>query len=200
MEGRLGRGAYRLGWSCLWIASFWAFLLVGFPSETAKGWLAQKLGQGLEAGVSIDELRMKWNLDVRLRGVSMRTRIGEGFAVRLDSLTVAPKLSSLIAAEPAIDFKGDTSSGGYVSGSYKSREVTLVFRDLSSRDFTIAALPVPSSATMSGSGRLKIVAGNGTIDTEVDGVPGGKQRLKIPGGEGRGLDGKLKITVSLLKR
>ena len=52
---------------------------------------------------------------------------------------------------------------------------------------------------MSGSGRLKFVTGNGMIDTEVDGVPGGKQRLRIPAGEGLGLDGKLKITVSLPK-
>ena len=197
-------------WSLLWILLFWAFLLVGFPTETAKRWLAERVGQGFAARVSIEELHINWNLAVRLKRVAIarqvveagpspkgeRMRIGEGFTIRLDSLTVEPRLFALISAEPEMNFTGDTSSGGHLAGSYKSGEVTLVFRDMSFKDVGIATLSVPSGATMSGSGRLKLLARNGTIDTEVDGIPGGKQRLRILGGEGPGLDGKLKITIS----
>jgi hypothetical protein len=52
---------------------------------------------------------------------------------------------------------------------------------------------------MNGSGRLKVVAGTGSIDAEVDGVPGGRQRFKVSGGERPGLDGKVKVSVSRSK-
>jgi hypothetical protein len=131
-----------------------------------------------------------------LKGVSLTSQAS---AMRLEWLQVQPRLSGLISVKPEMDFSGGTPSGGHLSGSYQSGELSLSFNDISFKDFSTATLPVPSSATMSGSGRLKFVTGNGTIDAEVDGVPGGKQRLRIPGGEGLGLDGKLKITVSLPK-
>ena len=213
MRFRLRQSLTIAGWSFLWIVLFWAFLLVGFPRETARNWLSERLGQSFDARVSIEELHIAWNLAVRLKGVSIAKqaseagpapageskRDGEVFMIRLDSVTVDPRLSGLISVDPKMDFRGNTSSGGTVSGSYTSGELTLFFRDLSSRDVTIATLPVPSSAIISGSGRLKLVATNGTIDTEVDGVPGGRQSLKLLGGAGPGLDGRLKITVSLPK-
>jgi type II secretion system protein N len=185
-----------LSWSFLWVLLFWTFLVIGLPTEAAKGWLAERLGHGFDAKVSIEELDIGWNLGIILKGVSLTSQAS---AMRLEWLKVQPRLSSLISVKPEMDFSGGTSSGGHLSGSYHSGELSLSFKDISFKDFSTATLPVPSSATMSGSGRLKFVTGNGTIDTEVDGVPGGKQRLRIPAGEGLGLDGKLKITVSLPK-
>ena len=185
-----------LSWSFLWVLLFWTFLVIGLPTEAAKGWLAERLGHGFDAKVSVEELDIRWNFGIMLKGVSLTSQAS---AMRLEWLKVQPRLSSLISVKPEMDFSGGTSSGGHLSGSYHSGELSLSFKDISFKDFSTATLPVPSSATMSGSGRLKFVTGNGTIDTEVDGVPGGKQRLRIPGGEGLGLDGKLKITVSLPK-
>lgn len=195
----------------LWLAFFWTFLLIGFPAQTAKGWLAERLGQGFDANVSIEELHITWNLALRLTGVSIARqasesgpppagpRSGEGLTIRLDSLQIEPRLAGLVPVKPEVGFRGSTPSGGSLSGSYKSGEVTLSFKDISFNDAKIGTPPLPSGATMSGAGRLKVVAGKGTIDTEVDGVPGGKQRLRMLGGEGPGLDGKLRITISLPK-
>lgn len=185
-----------MSWSFLWVLLFWTFLVIGLPTEAAKGWLAERLGRGFDAKVSIEELDIGWNLGIVFRRVSLTSQAS---TMRLEWLKVQPRLSSLISVKPEMNFSGGTSSGGNLSGSYHSGELSLFFKDISFKDFSTATLPVPSSATMSGSGRLKFVTGNGTIDTEVDGVPGGKQRLRIPGGEGLGLDGKLKITVSLPK-
>jgi hypothetical protein len=149
-----------LSWSFLWILLFWTFLVIGLPTEAAKGWLAERLGHGFNAKVSVEELQIRWNLGIVLKGVSLTSQAS---TMRLEWLKVQPRLSGLISVKPEMDFSGGTSSGGNLSG------------------------------------RLKFVTGNGTIDTEVDGVPGGKQRLRIPGGEGLGLDGNLKITVSLPK-
>ena len=44
---------------------------------------------------------------------------------------------------------------------------------------------------------MKVVTSNGTIDAEIDGIPGGRQKLKMPGGTRPAVDGKLKIAVSL---
>ncbi len=198
-----------IGWSSLWIGSFWGFFLAGFPAETARSWLAGKLGQTLHASVSIDEVHIRWNLDLGLTGLSVANQASDAgvpgdpapqaFMMKLNSLTLGPTLSSLASFQPEIGFRADTSSGGYVSGSYKSGEVTLFFKDVSSKDFTLAALPLPPTATMNGSGRLKVVTGTGSIDAEVDGVPGGRQRFKVSGGERPGLDGKVKVSVSRSK-
>jgi type II secretion system protein N len=197
------------GWSLVWMLSFWTFLLIGFPTETAKVWLAERLGQGSDTKVSFEGLHIRWNLGVGLTGISVRSRvsesdpapegrgIGDGFTMRLDSLNVEPRLSSLIAGKPDIDFSGHTSTGGQLSGSYTSGRVSFSFSDISFKDITMAALPFPSTATMRGSGSLKIGTKNGSIDTEIDGIPGGRRRLQIPGGTDPGLDGKLKISVSL---
>lgn len=179
------------GWSCLWIACFWAFLITGLPTDAAKRWLADTVAREFDATVSIGELRVAWNLDVSLHGVSVvRPAPDAGFAMRLESLRIVPRW-------PVLHFRGGTPSGGSLAGSYRSGEVTLSFSDVSFTDVTIATLPVPSRATMSGSGRLRLVTGHGTIDAEVDGVPGGKQRLKILGGAGPAVDGKVTITVRL---
>ena len=170
--------------------------MIGLPTEAAKGWLAERLGHRFDTKVSIEDLDIRWNLGMMLKGVSLTSQES---TMRLEWLKVQPRLSGLISVKPEMDFSGGTSSGGYLSGSYDSRDLSLSFKDISFKDFSTATLPVPPSATMSGSGRLKFVTGNGTIDTEVDGIPGGKQRLRIPGGEGLGLDGNLKITVSLPK-
>jgi hypothetical protein len=154
------------------------------------------LGHGLDVKVSVEELDIGWNLGLKLKEVSLANQAS---MMRLKWVTVQPRLSGLISAKPEMDFSGGTSSGGYLSGSYLSGELSLSFKDISFKDFSAATLPVPSSTTMSGSGKLKFVTSNGTIDIEVDGVPGGTQRLRIPGGEGLGLDGKLKIAVSLPK-
>jgi len=185
-----------LGWSFLWVLLFWTFLVIGLPTEAAKGWLAERLGHDFDAKVSVEQLDIGWNLGITLKGVSLTSQAS---AMRLEWLKVQPRLSSLIWVKPEMDFSGGTPSGGHLSGSYHSGELSLSCRVICFKDSSTATLPVPSSANMSGSGRLKFVTGNGTIDTEVDGVPGGKQRLRMSGGEGRGLDGKLKIAVSLPK-
>ena len=185
-----------MSWSFLWVLFFWTFLVIGLPTEAARGWLVERLGHGFDGKVSVEELDIGWNLGAKRKRGSL-TR--QGAAMRLEWLKVQPRVSGLISVKPEMDFSGGTSSGGHLAGSYQSGELFFSFSDISFRHFSTATMPVPSSATMSGSGRLKFVTGNGTIDTEVDGVPGGKQRLRIPGGEGFGLDGKLKITVSLPK-
>ena len=185
-----------MSWTFLWVLLFWTFLVIGLPTEAAKGWLAERLGRGFEAKVSVEELAIGWNLGITLKGVSLASQAS---AMRLEWLQVYPRLSSVIWGKPEMDFRGGTSSGGRLSGAYHSGELSLSFTDISFKEFSAAALPVPSSATMSGSGRLRFVTGNGTIEIDVDGVPGGKQRLRIPGREGLGPEGTLKITVSLPK-
>ena len=177
---------------------------MGLDTETAKGWLADRLGQEFDAAFSFEELHVRWNLGVRLKGISIEnppfkrppsaTGSADGFTMRLDSFRADPRLFSLISGKPDIDFIGDTSSGGQLSGSYAAGALSFSFRDVSFKDLSIAAIPLPSNTTLRGSGTLKVVPGNGTIDTEIDGVPGGKQRLKIPGGTAHG---KLTIVVSL---
>jgi type II secretion system protein N len=192
----LGRWFQGLSWLLLWVLLFWTFLVIGLPTEAARDWLVERLGHGLDVKVSVEELDIGWNLGLKLKEVSLANQAS---MMRLKWVTVQPRLSGLISAKPEMDFSGGTSSGGYLSGSYLSGELSLSFKDISFKDFSAATLPVPSSTTMSGSGKLKFVTSNGTIDIEVDGVPGGTQRLRIPGGEGLGLDGKLKIAVSLPK-
>ncbi|MEK7852132.1 MAG: hypothetical protein AAB275_09635, partial [Deltaproteobacteria bacterium] len=205
-----------IGWSFLWLISFWSFLIISFPAKTAKGWLTDRLEKGLNAKVSIEEMNMRWNLDLRLRGISIirgqgsvvsgqeyPLPQGEGggdegvFTIKIGLLTANPRLLSLIRLEPEIAFTGSPSSGGNLTGSYDPEGLSLSFKDILFKDFTIATLPVPSTAMFSGSGRLKFVKGKGTIEVEVNGIPGGKQRTMAPGGEGPGLDGKLKVTVSI---
>lgn len=196
-----------LGGSFAWSIFFWTFLIVTFPGKTAKDWLSREIEKGLNAKVRIDELKIGWNLGVRLKGIAIDRQSsplhqgeGEGgFALSLTSLRVKPKLLSLIKLKPDLDFNGSTPSGGDFTGSYDSGELSISFKDISFKDLTISGLPLPSAATAYGSGKLKFIKGKGTIDIEVDGIPGGKQALKAAGGEGPGLDGKLKITVSLPK-
>ena len=224
-----------IGWLFLWLIFFWSFLVITFPAKAAKGWLTDRLEKRLNAKVSTEELGMRWNLDLRLRGISIirgqwsvvrdqegtvqllpspsllkrgsegefiksglspKDEIGD-FTIKLASLNVEPRLLSLIRLKPEIAFTGSPSSGGSFTGSYEPEGLSLSFKDVLFKDFTIASLPVPSVAMFSGSGRFKLVKGKGTIEVEINGIPGGKQRAAIPGGEGVGLDGKLKITVSL---
>ena len=49
----------------------------------------------------------------------------------------------------------------------------------------------------SGSGKFKLVKGKGRIEIKVNGIPGWEQRITAPAGEGAGLDGRLKVTVSM---
>lgn len=195
-----------IGWSFLWLIFVWTFLIIGFPAKTAKDWLIDSLEKGLNAEASIDELHLKWNLGVRLKEISINGRQSSvssqepsTFNVQLASLDIKPRLFSLIRLKPEIDFYGDTPSGGNFSGSSNSKELSLSFKDISFKDISIAALPVPSAATVSGSGKLKLIKGKGMIEIEIDGIPGGKQRAKVFGGEGPGLDGKLLVKVLLPK-
>lgn len=189
-----------LSWSLLWLVFFWAFLVSGFPKEAARSWLTDKLGKSLNATVAIEKLEVSWNLAVRLKGISIiNAQEGNSFTVKLDSLDIRPRLFSMIRLKPEIDFNGGTPTGGPFSGSYNPDNLSISFKDISFKDISISTLPVPSAASMSGSGDLKFVKGKGTIEVEVDGIPGGRQKLKTPGGEAPGLDGKLKVTVSLPK-
>ena len=201
----------RACWSVLWIVFFWVFLVIGLPTEEARDWLVERLGRHFDATFAIEELRVRWNLGVSLKGISITSRpsesrpfpggqaIDQDFGVRLDVLNVEPRLSSLMLAKPDMDFNGSTPSGGRLAGSYKSGELYLSFQDMGAKDFMSATSLLPAGSTMRGSGRLRLVTGNATIDTEVDGIPGAHQRLKIVGGKSPGFDGKLKITVSLPK-
>lgn len=194
------------GWSTLWLIFLWVFLVIGFPKETARDWLAESLGKGTNARVSIGELRLKWDLDVKIKEISINgqqpavtSQEPAAFTVKLASLDISPKLLSLIRLKPALDFNASTPSGGNISGSYNTDELSISFKDVSFKDISISTLPVPSGTTANGSGRFKLIKGKGMVEVEVDGVPGGKQRLKIPGDESSRLDGKLKVTVSLPK-
>lgn len=182
------------GLACMWLAVFWVILITGFPAETARAWLAERLGRDFAAIVTIDKLEVGWTLDVRLTGVSVAA---EGTRVRLDSFTLEPTLAALVLGRPEANFRGGTSSGGRVSGSYRAGEVTLVFADVSLSEFNIATVPLPATARVSGTGRLRVVPTAGTIDAEIDGIPGGKQRHRVPVGQAPGVNGKVQITVSL---
>lgn len=181
-------------------------MVITFPAKTAKGWLTDRLEKKLNAGVSIEELGMRWNFGLRLKGISILQVPGAGgrgseekpeFNIKIDSLNVNPNLFSLLRFKPEVAFRGQTPSGGDFSGSYAVEGLSLSFKDILFKDFTVSSLPVPSTAMFSGSGRFKLVKGKGTIEIEVNGIPGGKQRFAAPAGEGAGLDGKLKITASL---
>lgn len=197
-------------WTLLWVVFFWIFLIIGFPAETAKGWLAERLGKELNASVTVENLKVMWDLGIRLKGISIESRkrnfpdsqalaVNEDFMIKLDSLQANPRLITLLRLNPGADFKGSTPSGGTFSGSYAKQVMAVSFRDISFRDISISILPIPSASSVSGSGELKVIKGKGTIDVEVDGIPGGRQRFKLSGGEAPGLDGKMKVTVSLPK-
>ena len=201
------------GWFSLWLLFFWVFLFIGFPEDTARDWLAERLGKEINARVSIEELRMDWNLDVKIKGISIireQPAVGSqepsalslqpsAFNVLFTSLDIRPKALSLIRLKPALGFSASTHSNGNISGSYNPAEISISFKDISFKDISISTLPVPSGTTASGSGRFKLIKGKGKVEIEVEGVPGGKQKLTTTGGESPGLDGKLKITVSLPK-
>lgn len=187
------------GWGTLWLLFFWGFLVAGFPQDIAKDWVAERLGKEIRAKVSIEELRIKWNLDVKVRGISINAQDSSAFIVNLASLDIRPKVLSLIRLKPALEFNAGTPSNGIISGSYDPAELSISFKDISFKDINISTLPVPSETTASGSGRFKLLKGKGKVEIEVDGVPGGKQKLTVPGGESPGLDGKLKVTASLPK-
>jgi type II secretion system protein N len=194
------------GWFTLWLLFFWVFLFTGFPEDTAKDWLAERLGKEINARTSIEELRIKWNLDVKIKGISINghqsvvsSQEPSAFTVQLASLDIRPKLFSLIRLKPALEFNANTPSGGDISGSYNPAELSISFKDISFKDINTSTLPVPSETRATGSGRFKLIKGKGMIEVEVDGVPGGNQKLTVPGGESPGLDGKVKVTVSLPK-
>ena len=92
-----------LSWSFLWVLLFWTFLVIGLPTEAAKGWLAERLGHGFDAKVSVEELDIGWNLGIKLKGVSLTSQAS---AMRLEWLKVQPRLSSLISVKPEMDFSG----------------------------------------------------------------------------------------------
>jgi type II secretion system protein N len=194
------------GWFTLWLLFFWVFLFTGFPEDTARDWLAESLGKEINARISIEELRINWNLDVKIKGISINghqsaisSQEPSAFTVQLASLDIRPKLLSLISLKPALDFNSSTPSGGDISGSYNPAELSISFKDISFKDINTSTLPVPSETRAKGSGRFKLIKGKGVIEIEVDGVPGGKQKLTVPGGESPGFDGKVKLTVSLPK-
>ncbi|MBI4746196.1 MAG: type II secretion system protein GspN [Deltaproteobacteria bacterium] len=195
------------GWVSLWLLLFWVFLVTGFPAETARDWLAERLGKEISARVSIEELRINWDLDVKIKGISIirgqapsaLSLQPSAFSVQLASLDIRPKLLSLIRLKPALDFSGRTPSNGIISGSYDPAELSISFKDISFKDITISTLPVPSGTTAAGSGRFKLLKGKGMVEIEVEGVPGGKQKLTASGGQSPGLDGKVKVAVSLPK-
>ena len=201
------------GWCILWLLFFWGFLFSGFPEDTARDWLAERLGKEINARVSIEELRINWILDVKIKGISIISGQGSevstlkgikgqepsAFSVQLTSLDIRPKLLNLMRLKPALDFNTSTPSGGDISGSYNPAELSISFKDISFKDISISTLPVPSGTTATGSGIFKLIKGKGTVEIEVEGVPGGKQKLTAPGGESPGLDGKLKVMVSLPK-
>lgn len=188
-----------MGWGTLWLLFFWGFLVAGFPQDIAKDWVAERLGKEIRAKVSIEELHIMWNLDVKVRGISIIGQDPSAFIVNLASLDIRPKVLSLIRLKPALDFNAGTPSNGNISGSYDPAELSISFKDISFKDINISTLPVPSETTASGSGRFKLLKGKGKVEIEVDGVPGGKQKLTVPGGESPGLDGKVKVAVSLPK-
>lgn len=204
-----------VGWLFLWLIFFWSFLVITFPADAAKVWVADRFGKRLNAEVSIEEVSMRWNFCLRLKGISIIRGQGsvvsgqegtaqlppedvrDGIAIKVASLDIEPRLLSLIRLKTEIAFTGNPSSGGIFSGSYASEAISLSFKDVLFKDFTIADLPVPSTAMFSGSGRFTLAKGKGTIEVEVNGIPGGKQRTVASGGDGPGLDGKLKVTVSM---
>ena len=201
------------GWCILWLLFFWVFLFIGFPEDTARDWLAERLGKEINARVLIEELRIDWDLDVKIKGISIsreQPAVGSqepsalsfqpsAFNVLFTSLDIRPKLLSLIRLKPALDFSASIPSGGEISGSYNPAEFSISFKDISLKDISISTLPVPSGTTATGSGRFKLIKGKGMVEIEVEGVPGGKQKIRAPGGESPGLDGKLKVIVSLPK-
>src|SRR4030066_2126451 len=140
------------GWCILWLLFFWGFLISGFPHDTAKEWVAERLGKEIGAKVSIEELRIKWNLDVKIKGISIisgqwsgvRGQEPSAFSVQLTSLDIRPKALSLIRLKPALDFSASTPSGGEISGSYNPAELSISFKDISFKDINISTLPVPS--------------------------------------------------------
>lgn len=185
-------------WSLLWLVFFWTFLIVGLPTDSAKDWLAERVGREINAKVSIEELRVRWNLNVKINGISINRGqdSSETIKIKLSSLIIEPELFSLIRRKPALEFNAETPSGGTISGSYDPSELSISFKDLSFKDISIAALPVPSGTSATGSGKIKLIKGKGNIEIEADGMPGGKQKFKI---DSPGADGKIKITVSLPK-
>ncbi len=194
------------GWATLWLLFFWAFLFTGFPEDTVRDWLAERLGKEINARVSIEELRINWDLDIKINGLSINgqqsavsSQEAPAFSVQLTSLDIRPKAISLIRLKPALNFSAITPSGGDISGSYNPAELSISFKDISFKDISISTLPIPSGTTATGNGIFKLIKGKGTVEVEVEGIPGGKQKLTAPGGESPGLDGKLKITVSLPK-
>lgn len=182
------------GWILVWLVSFWSFLLLGFPSERAAEWIAQKVGRQTNATVSIRKLHVRWNLDLGLDDVSVTAQ--PPVAVRFTTVTLQPKWLASVLSQPEMRFSGQTVSGGRISGSYKAGEVTVLFSDVPPKDLGMTLLPLPPSATLRGSGSLKIATTSGGIDTEIDGAPGGRQRLQIVGKDALGLAGTLRISVS----
>lgn len=183
---------------------FWAFFVTGFPEESAREWLIGRIEKETDAKVSIDELHLRWNLGVRFKGISIDRQSspqfgGEAFTVKLAYLNVKPRLFSILKLKPELDFNGGLPSGGSFSGTFTPAGFSLSFKDVSFKDITIATLPVPSSATIEGSGAAKFIKGKGIIEIELEGIPGGKQRSRIPAGDGPGIEGKVNVTVSLPK-
>src|SRR3990172_7520356 len=97
------------GWFTLWLLFFWGFLFTGFPEDTARDWLAERLGKEISAKVSIEELRINWILDVKAKGISIISGQGSGvstlkgikgqepsaFSVQLTSLDITPNALNL---------------------------------------------------------------------------------------------------------
>ncbi|MEK6545579.1 MAG: hypothetical protein AABZ28_03505 [Nitrospinota bacterium] len=187
------------GWSLLWLAFFWLFLIAGFPIETTKGWLTRMIEKEFKVSMSIERLRINWNLNIAIKGVSINSTRENEFTLKIGKLNIAPQWAGLIRLKPAIKYHGNTPSGGDFSGYYNSDELSLSFKEISFLDISISSILLPSTAIVNGSGRLKLTKDNGIIEIEVDGIPGGRQRLRISGGEKPGLNGKLSVAVTLPK-
>lgn len=213
MERRIMKRIYKiLSWSILWFAAFWIFFIIQFPAETVRDWLVYKLENRLNVRVSVERLALKWNLDMELRGISVSDKShgsktseashpleAMAFTLKISRLTIIPSLPSLVRMRPEVYFNGNAPSGGSLSGSYHAGDLSISFKDVSFKDIIIPAFPLPSATTIGGSGQLKVVKGKGMIEVEIDGIPGGRQRVKLSGGGDPGLEGKVKIMVLLPK-
>jgi len=213
MEGRIMKHIYKiLSWSVLWFAAFWIFFVILFPAETVRDWLVYKIENRLNVRVAVEKFALKCNLNMELRGISVSDRShgsktseashsldAMAFSLKISRLTIIPSLPSLVRMKPEVDFNGNAPSGGSFSGSYRDGGLTLSLKDVSFKDFIIHAFPLPPATTIGGSGQLKTVKGKGVIEVEIDGIPGGRQRVKVSVGGDPGLEGKIKIIVLLPK-
>ena len=181
------------GWAVLWLVCFWAFVVIGFPSDTAKDWLAQRFAERLNATVAIGKLGVRWNLGLRLDDVAVGER---PLVVHLPVVTIEPNWFSVLMLRPTVAFTGRTISGAGMSGAYAPDGMTLQFSDVRSNDVRSLPLGLPPNAVLRGVGTFKPAQQRASIEAEIEGGPAGRQRFQLVGKDAFGLIGTLKITIS----